>query len=246
MVLSATKVIDGRDHLLGRLASIVTKELLAGQKVVIVRCDEMVVSGSCKSFGLCRIGLRPTCLDLYRALKHDFAPSCFRYFCSHCFVLLAPIVTRNRVKYAQFRAKKMATNPGRGPFHFKSPAMMVWRTIRGMIHQKTARGQEALKRLSTFEGIPAPYDKQKRMVVPAALRIMRIKPGRDYCSIGDLANVVGWKHKELLGRLEAKRKAEAKEFFEAKKAKLALRKQAEEACAGELVKVNEVLAASGY
>lgn len=50
MVLDKTKVIDGRDHLLGRLASIVAKELLAGQKVVIVRCDEMVVSGSCEFF----------------------------------------------------------------------------------------------------------------------------------------------------------------------------------------------------
>jgi len=49
MVLSAVKVIDGRDHLLGRLCSIVAKELLAGQKIVIVRCDEMCVSGSCKS-----------------------------------------------------------------------------------------------------------------------------------------------------------------------------------------------------
>jgi len=48
MVLTKTKIIDGRDHLLGRLASIVTKELLAGQKVVIVRCDEMVISGSCE------------------------------------------------------------------------------------------------------------------------------------------------------------------------------------------------------
>ena len=46
MVLTGTTVIDGRDHLLGRLGSIVAKELLAGQKVVIVRCDEMVVSGS--------------------------------------------------------------------------------------------------------------------------------------------------------------------------------------------------------
>lgn len=46
MVLTDTKVIDGRDHLLGRLASIVAKELLAGQKIVIVRCDEMCVSGS--------------------------------------------------------------------------------------------------------------------------------------------------------------------------------------------------------
>jgi len=46
--------------------------------------------------------------------------------------------------------------------------------------------------------------------------------------------------------LEAKRKADAKGFYLAKKGKLALRRQAEEACAGELTKVNEVLAASGY
>ena len=46
MVLTKTKVIDGRDHLLGRLASVVAKELLAGQKIVIERCDEMCVSGS--------------------------------------------------------------------------------------------------------------------------------------------------------------------------------------------------------
>lgn len=155
-------------------------------------------------------------------------------------------MTRNRVKYAQFRAKRMNTNPGRGPFHFKSPALMVWRTIRGMIHQKTARGQEALKRLSTFEGVPAPYDKQKRVVVPAALRVMRLKPGRQFTVVGELAHSVGWKHKELLVRLEAKRKAEGKEFFEAKKAKQALRKKAEAECAGELAKVNEVLAASGF
>jgi ribosomal protein L13 len=48
MVLTKTKVIDCRDHLLGRLASIVSKELLAGQKIVLVRCDEMVISGSCE------------------------------------------------------------------------------------------------------------------------------------------------------------------------------------------------------
>lgn len=140
----------------------------------------------------------------------------------------------------------MNTNPARGPFHFKSPALMVWRTIRGMVHQKTARGQEALSRLSTFDGVPAPYDKQKRVVVPAALRVMRLKPGRDYTIVGVLADSVGWKHKDLLVRLEAKRKAEGKEFYEAKKAKFALRKKAEAECAGELAKVNEVLAASGF
>ena len=46
MVLTKTKIIDGRDHLLGRLASVVAKELLAGQSIVIVRCDEICISGS--------------------------------------------------------------------------------------------------------------------------------------------------------------------------------------------------------
>jgi len=155
-------------------------------------------------------------------------------------------VVRNRVKYAQFRKKRMNTNPGKGPFHFKSPARMVWRTIRGMVHQKTARGQEALARLSTFEGIPAPYDKQKRVVVPAALRVMRLKPGRNYTVLGDLAHSVGWKHRELLKRLEGKRKADAEEFYQKKKAKAALRRKAEKEAASELGKVNEVLAAAGY
>jgi len=115
-----------------------------------------------------------------------------------------------------------------------------------MVHHMTARGQDALSRLSTFEGIPAPFDKQKRVVVPAALRVMRLKPGRDFTIIGDLADTIGWKHKELLTRLEAKRKADSKDFYQKKREKNALRRKAEEAAAGELVKVNEVLAAAGY
>jgi large subunit ribosomal protein L13Ae len=155
-------------------------------------------------------------------------------------------VVRNRVKYAQFRKIHMNTNPGRGPFHYKSPAMMVWRTIRGMVHQMTARGQDALKRLSTFEGIPAPFDKQQRVVIPAALRVMRLKSGRDHTIIGDLAHSIGWKHRELLTRLEAKRKADSKDFYTKKKEKRALRQKAEDACASELAKPNAVLAAAGY
>ncbi len=39
-------VVDGRGHLLGRMASVVAKELLSGQKVVIVRSEECNISGS--------------------------------------------------------------------------------------------------------------------------------------------------------------------------------------------------------
>lgn len=46
MVFSTTVLVDGRTHMLGRLASIVAKELLSGQKVVVVRCEQICVSGS--------------------------------------------------------------------------------------------------------------------------------------------------------------------------------------------------------
>eukprot|EP00555_Chaetoceros_dichaeta_P008292 CAMPEP_0198254060 /NCGR_PEP_ID=MMETSP1447-20131203/4426_1 /TAXON_ID=420782 /ORGANISM="Chaetoceros dichaeta, Strain CCMP1751" /LENGTH=200 /DNA_ID=CAMNT_0043939975 /DNA_START=79 /DNA_END=681 /DNA_ORIENTATION=- len=200
-MLESTIIIDGRDHLLGRLASIVAKELLSGQKIVIVRCDEMAVSGS---------------------------------------------LVRNRVKYAQFRKKRTNPNPGKGPFHFKSPARMVWRTIRGMVHQKTSRGQDAIGRLSTFEGIPSPYDKKKRVVIPAALRILRLKTIRDYTVIGELADSVGWKHKDLLKRLEDQRKIKAQEFFEKKKSAALLKQKATAAAGDELAAVNKTLEAAGY
>lgn len=38
-------VIDGKGHLLGRLASIVAKQLLDGQKIVVVRCEALNISG---------------------------------------------------------------------------------------------------------------------------------------------------------------------------------------------------------
>jgi large subunit ribosomal protein L13Ae len=41
-------VIDGKGHMLGRLASVIAKELLSGQNVVVVRCEQIVVSGSRK------------------------------------------------------------------------------------------------------------------------------------------------------------------------------------------------------
>jgi len=39
-------VIDCRGHLLGRLASFVAKEALGGQKVMLVRAEEINISGS--------------------------------------------------------------------------------------------------------------------------------------------------------------------------------------------------------
>jgi len=39
-------VVDAKGHLLGRLAAVVAKELLGGQRVVVVRAEKFVLSGS--------------------------------------------------------------------------------------------------------------------------------------------------------------------------------------------------------
>merc|ERR1711910_213881 len=70
-----------------------------------------------------------------------------------------------------------------------------------------------MKRLQTFEGVPPPYDKKKRMVVPSALKVLRLKPGRKFCSLGRLRHDVGWKYQDVIETLEAKRKVKAQDFY---------------------------------
>ena len=59
-----------------------------------------------------------------------------------------------------------------------------------MVPHKTKRGAAALDRLRVFEGIPPPYDKTKRMVVPDALKVLRLQHGHKYCKLGDLSKSV--------------------------------------------------------
>ncbi|VEN56804.1 unnamed protein product [Callosobruchus maculatus] len=126
-------IIDGRGHLLGRLAAVVAKTLLEGNKIVVVRCEQLNISG-----------------NFYR----------------------------NKLKYLSFLRKRCNVNPARGPFHFRAPSRIFWKTVRGMLPHKTERGKQALRRLKSYEGIPPPYDRRKRVVVPGALRVICLKPGR--------------------------------------------------------------------
>merc|ERR1712050_404066 len=164
-------VIDGKGHLMGRLASIVAKNILNGNKVVVVRCEAINMSG-----------------NFYR----------------------------NKLKYLKFLKLRCNVKPLRGPFHFRAPSKIFWRTVRGMIAHKTERGKLALKRLQTFEGIPPPYDKKKKMVIPSALKVLRLKAGRKYCSLGRLGHEVGWKYQDIVAALEAKRKVNGEAFHKSK------------------------------
>ncbi|XP_064359671.1 large ribosomal subunit protein uL13 [Dromaius novaehollandiae] len=193
-------VIDGRGHLLGRLAAIVAKQVLLGRRVVVVRCEGINISG-----------------NFYR----------------------------NKLKYLAFLRKRMNTNPSRGPYHFRAPSRIFWRTVRGMLPHKTKRGQAALERLKVFDGIPPPYDKRKRMVVPAALKIIRLKPTRKFAFLGRLAHEVGWKYQAVTAALEEKRKEKAKLRYNKKKKLMSLRRRAERNVEGKIAPLSAVLRQHG-
>merc|ERR1712194_999665 len=162
-------VVDGRGHMFGRLASLVAKELLNGQKVVIVRTEDVNMSGS-----------------LYRA----------------------------QLKYANFKRKKTNSNPKHGPLHYRAPGKILWRCVRGM-------------------------------VLPAALKVLRLRPERRFCKLGDLSNGFGWKYKDLMNRLEGQRKITSEAFYKKKMAATRAR-----ATAVKKVKVSaddqKILAAAGF
>lgn len=192
-------VIDGRGHLVGRLASKIAKELQNGQRIVVVRCEELLKSGS---------------------------------------------LFRNKLKFHEFLNKTRNTNPRKGHIHFRTPSRIFWRMLRGMLPHKTPKGSAALGRLKVFEGIPFPYDQKKRVVVPDALKVLRLKSHRKFCVLGELAQKVGWTRKDLVARLEEKRKVKSAKFWEGKQKKLQARKKA--TGSADLKKFNDELAKYGF
>lgn len=46
-------------------------------------------------------------------------------------IVLSGGLVRQKRKYEQFLRKRHLTNPLRGPFHYRAPSRIFWRTIRG-------------------------------------------------------------------------------------------------------------------
>ncbi|CAH9073600.1 unnamed protein product [Cuscuta europaea] len=194
-------VVDARHHMLGRLSSILAKELLNGVRVVVVRCEEICLSGG---------------------------------------------LVRQKMKYHRFLRKRMNTKPSHGPIHFRAPSKILWRTIRGMIPHKTKRGAAALGRLKAYEGVPTPYDRVKRMVIPDALKVLRLQAGHKYCLLGKLSSEVGWNHYDTIKVLEDKRKERSQAAYERKKQLTKLRIKAEKAAEEKLGPQLDILSAVKY
>jgi large subunit ribosomal protein L13Ae len=170
-MVRALIVVDCKGHLMGRLASIVAKQLQLGQRIVLVRCEQTLISG-----------------------KHY----------------------RNKLNFMDFLHKRTNTNPKKGPFHHVAPSRIMWRTIRGMLPYKTAKGEAALGRLKCFDGCPVSVNAKKKMVIPEALKAVRLHPRAKYSVLGNIAKECGWTKQDLISTVEAKRIGRNHEWYKKK------------------------------
>jgi large subunit ribosomal protein L13 len=137
-------VVDGTNLIAGRLCSNVAKLLLQGNKVSIVNCENIMISGTRKNI----LG-----------------------------------------EYKKFLEIASILHPKHGPYHPRRPDTIISRMVRGMLPRKKTSGQDALKRLRAYIGVPNELKSfEKIQFDNAKIR----KSNAYYTSMAELGRNIGW------------------------------------------------------
>ena len=81
-------------------------------------------------------------------------------------------------------------HPKHGPFHSRTPDGIITRMVRGMLPRRRPKGQNALKRLRVYVGIPEQYEDLK---FEEFKNSQATKPTAYYVSLSEVAGRIGWK-----------------------------------------------------
>lgn len=84
------------------------------------------------------------------------------------------------------------------------------------------------------------------MVVPKALRVLRLAPGRKFTVLKRLSHEMGWKYQDVVEKLEEKRKVKSQAYYEKKKSIAARKTKAALSKKADIEKVNKTLVALGH
>lgn len=152
---------------------------------------------------------------------------------------------RNKLNFMDYLHKRCNTNPKHGPIHQKSPAQFIYRAIKGMLPYKTAKGAAALGRLKCFDGCPVSMNARKKMVIPDALKSVRLAPRARYSVVGNICKECGWTKSELLANMETKRITKNHQWYLKKIQKIKDTNKALKSNA-ELKKIDKELEQYGY
>ena len=137
-------VVDGTNLVAGRLCSNVAKLLLEGNRVSIVNCENIMISGTRKNI----IG-----------------------------------------EYRKFLEIASILHPEHGPYHPRRPDTIISRMVRGMLPRKKSSGQDALRRLRAYIGVPKELKSfEKVQFDKAKIR----KSNSYYTSMAELGRNIGW------------------------------------------------------
>lgn len=105
-------------------------------------------------------------------------------------------------KYQTRRSIQSKINPRMSPVQPRTPDRIVWKTVRGMLPMKKARGREALRRLRVFIGIPEELSGvekdslikgDEREYIKYTVDSLKPKKGRGYVTVLWLSEQLGWR-----------------------------------------------------
>ncbi len=105
-------------------------------------------------------------------------------------------------KYLTRRSIQSTIHPRKSPVQPRTPDRIVWKTVRGMLPMKKAKGREALRRLRVFIGVPeelADVEKDvglkenERAYVKYTVESLKPKKTKGYVTVLWLAKQLGWK-----------------------------------------------------
>ena len=143
--------------------------------------------------------------------------------------------------------KRHLVNPRKsGPFHHRAPSRILHRAVRGMIPHPEPSAASEQSKSQEYAGEPPPSHRNKKGVIPDALRVLRLKPGRKYATLKRISSEVGWKYQDIVDKLEAKRVVKQQGVHERQASATKQRAAAATSAASQLEPINKQLEAYGY
>jgi len=102
----------------------------------------------------------------------------------------AAISGRRLSRLKEARAFLDIGHPGKGPFHPRRPDQILRKTVKGMLPRRQPKGQEALRRLRVFLGVPRELSTVEFSTIPE-VHVSKLKC--PYFTVGELAKEIGYK-----------------------------------------------------
>ncbi len=105
-------------------------------------------------------------------------------------------------KYKKRRSIQSRIRPEMSPVQPRTPDRIVWKTVRGMLPMKKAKGREAIRRLRVFIGVPpelrdvekdVELKKDPNKYVKYTVENLKPKPGKKYITVLELSKLLGWR-----------------------------------------------------